>query len=149
VFLILECEIKKLIKLKDLHNVGITINWARSAIEGKNLEKPLEHIKLAIEYNLLSGLIFSGVSMVDRNYGSWKDTHMPFSKSYNVKHYEKNSLLNHENIKKTLNLLDINNLDYLGIKINAIPLSEINIERRVGLNKDAVYILDNILKELN
>jgi hypothetical protein len=148
-FLSLECEIKTLIKLKDLHNVGITINWARSAIEGKNLEKPLEHIKLAIEYNLLSGLIFSGVSMVDRNYGSWKDTHMPFSKSYNVKHYEKNSLLNHENIKKTLNLLDINNLDYLGIKINAIPLSEINIERRVGLNKDAVYILDNILKELN
>ena len=74
---------------------------------------------------------------------------MPFSKSYNVKHYEKNSLLSHENILKTLNLLDINNLDYLGIKILAMPLSEINIEKRVGLNKDAIYILDNILEELN
>jgi len=148
-FLSLESEIKTLIKLKDLHNVGITINWARSAIEGKNVVRPLEHIKLALEYNLLSGLIFSGVSMVDLNYGSWKDTHMPFTKSYNVKHYEKNSLLNHENINNTLNLLDINNLDYLGIKINAMPLSEVNIERRVGLNKDAIYILDNILEELN
>ena len=49
----------------------------------------------------------------------------------------------------TLNLLDINNLDYLGIKINAMTLSEVNIERRVGLNKDAIYILDNILEELN
>jgi len=58
-------------------------------------------------------------------------------------------LLNHENINKTLNLLDINNLDYLGIKINSMPLSDNSIERRVGLNKDAIYILDNILEELN
>ena len=58
-------------------------------------------------------------------------------------------MLNRENINKTLKLIDINNLDYLGIKINSMPLSEINIERRVGLNEDAVYILDNILKELN
>jgi hypothetical protein len=148
-FLSLESEIKTLIQFQDLYDVGITINWARSAIEGKNVVRPLEHIKLALEYNLLSGLIFSGVSMADINYGSWKDTHMPFSKSYNVKYYEKNSLLNRENINKTLKLIDINNLDYLGIKINSMPLSEINIERRVGLNEDAVYILDNILKELN
>ena len=148
-FLSIENEIDTLLKISSSYNVGITINWARSAIEGKNVVRPLEHIKLALEYNFLSGLIFSGVSISDRNYGSWKDNHMPFSKSYNVKHYEKNSLLSHENILKTLNLLDINNLDYLGIKILAMPLSEINIEKRVGLNKDAIYILDNILEELN
>jgi len=147
-FLSLESEINTLIKLKDSYDVGITINWARSAIEGKDVTRPLEHIKLALDNNLLSGLIFSGVSKNDINYGAWKDTHMPFSKSYSAKYYEKNSLLNYKNIRKSLKLVDLNNLDYLGIKINSMPMNEINIAKRVGLNVDAICILDNILFEL-
>ena len=144
-FLTLEDEIEVLLKLSNIYNVGITINWARSAIEGKNSDKPLEHIKLALKYNLLSGLIFSGTSKDDENYGSWSDSHMPFAESYGVDNFERNSLLTYENIFNTLKLIDLKNLDYLGIKL----LSDTSdMDRRVGLNKDAIYILENIISEL-
>jgi hypothetical protein len=144
-FLTLEDEIEVLLKLSNIHNVGITINWARSAIEGKNSDKPLEHIKLALKYNLLSGLIFSGTSKDDENYGSWSDSHMPFAESYDVDNFERNSLLTYENIFNTLKLIDLKHLDYLGIKL----LSDTSdMDRRVGLNKDAIYILENIISEL-
>ena len=147
-FLTLQSEIDILLKLSDRHDVGITINWARSAIEGKDIYKPLEHIKLALKYNLLSGLVFSGVSDNDKNYGSWKDMHMPFAKSYDVKYFEKNSLLTYESISTTLKLVDLNVLDYLGIKLLSLPLDTFDIDRRVGLNKDAIFILENIISEL-
>ena len=148
-FLTLKNEIEVLSIFSDIYDVGITINWARSAIEGKDIYMPLEHIKLAIKSNLLSGLIFSGVSDNDKNYGSWKDTHMPIAQSYNVDYYEKNSLLTHENISNALNLLDLNSLDYLGIKLLSMPVENSQIERRVGLNRDAIFILEEIISELN
>ena len=123
-------------------NIGIIINWARSAIEGKNVETPVEHIKLALKNNILSGLMFSGVSDNDNRYGNWKDMHMPFAQSFNTKFYEKKSLLTHENIIKTLKLLNVNDLDYLGVKLLSIPIGGSSLKRRVGVNKDAIKILN-------
>ena len=141
-FLTIEDEIKTLIELQDMHNVGITINWARSAIEGRNISKPLEHIEMALKNNILSGLIFSGVSDNDIQYGSWKDTHMPFAQSFDVKFYEENSFLTYENIINTLKSLNVNDLDYLGIKLLSMPIESATIERRIGINYDAVSILN-------
>ena len=141
-FLTMEDEVKTLVELKDLNNIGITINWARSAIEGKNVETPVEHIKLALKNNILSGLMFSGVSDNDNRYGNWKDMHMPFAQSFNTKFYEKKSLLTHENIIKTLKLLNVNDLDYLGVKLLSIPIGGSSLKRRVGVNKDAIKILN-------
>ena len=73
------------------------------------------------------------------------DTHMPFAQSYNLQFYEQNSLLTLINIKNTLKIVDVDNLDYLGIKLLSMPLNNTNIERRVGLNRDAISILNNIL----
>jgi len=141
-FLTIEDEIKTLIELQGMHNVGITINWARSAIEGRDTSKPLEHIELALKSNILSGLMFSGVSDNDNRYGNWKDMHMPFAQSFNTKFYEKKSLLTHENIIKTLKLLNVNDLDYLGVKLLSIPIGGSSLKRRVGVNKDAIKILN-------
>jgi hypothetical protein len=148
-FFSIEDEIKVLSKFSDNQNVGIMINWGRSAIEGRSSAKPLEHLKLVSENNLLSGLIFSGVSDNDELYGSWSDTHMPFSKSYDVINYEENSLLSHEVITNVLSAVDIDKLDYLGIKLLSMPVDTSSIERRVGLNKDAITILNNVISELN
>jgi hypothetical protein len=147
-FLTLEDEILVLSKLLDSYEIGITINWARSAIEGKNVNKPLKHIKLANKFNLLSGLMFSGTTDNDKNYGKWKDMHMPFARSCNVKYFEQNSLLTYENISNVLKSVDINKLDYLGIKLLSMPLGDSDISRRVGLNQDAIFILENIISEL-
>jgi len=144
-FLTIEDEVKTLIELKDLHDVGMTINWARSAIEGRNTSKPIEHIKMALKNNILSGLMFSGVSDNDIQYGSWKDTHMPFSKNENVQFFEENSLLTQEEISNTLNIVDLDSVDYLGVKLLSMPIDSSTIDRRVGLNSDAVSILNKIL----
>ncbi len=141
-FLTIEDEIKTLTELQDLHDVGMTINWARSAIEGRNTSKPIEHIRLALKNNILSGLMFSGVSDNDDQYGSWKDTHMPFAQSFDVKFYEENSFLTYENIINTLKSLNVNDLDYLGIKLLSMPIESATIERRIGINYDAVSILN-------
>ena len=148
-FLTIEEEIEVLQQLSNQQNVGMLINWGRSAIEGRSSTKPLDHLQLVSENNLLSGLIFSGVSANDPLYGSWADNHMPFSKSYNVKHYEKNSLLSQEVITRTLEILDFTKLDYLGIKLLAMPINTSRVERRVGVNKDAITILNTIISELN
>lgn len=148
-FFQLENELKALGTLSSEIELGVMINWARSAIEGRSDQKPVEHIKLASKKKMLSGLIFSGASIKDKNYGVWKDTHMPFAQSYGVNFYEKNSLLTKTAIMKTLTDVDLDKLDYLGIKLLSMPLESSSIERRVGLNKDAITILDNVIAEIH
>jgi len=147
-FMSLEDEIEAIISFREKYKVGLMLNWARSAIEGKSPARVIEHIKLASKNNLLSGFIFSGTAKGDAFYGSWKDTHMPFAKCYDESYFEKNSLLTKKNIKESLSLIDMNKLDYLGIKLLSMPMDSSPIERRVGLNKDAVSILNCATEEL-
>ena len=52
--------------------VGICINWGRSAIETRSAEGVVKHIKAAKEAGLLSGLMFSGASGKEIDYGVWR-----------------------------------------------------------------------------
>lgn len=144
-FISLDKELEVLEELSKDNNLGVTINWARSAIEGRSTDKPIEHLKLALGKNLLSGLMFSGVSKSDEQYGKWKDSHMPFGQSYGIANFEKNSLLTLENIKSCLSLIDIGKLDYLGVKLLAMPIGDSTIDRRVGVNRDAITILNHLI----
>jgi hypothetical protein len=145
-FFTLDDEIKALSKLSTSNNLGITINWARSAIEGRSSNKPIEHLKLVLKHNMLSGLIFSGVSDKDERYGPWRDTHMPFARSFDVEFYEESSLLTLDNVTRSLNCVEVERLDYLGIKLLSMPIDSSSIDRRVGINRDAISILNQILK---
>jgi len=147
-FFTLNDEIELLENLSNDYNLGVTINWARSAIEGRSSEKPIEHLKLVSQHEMLSGLMFSGVSNNDERYGQWKDTHMPFAQSFDVKHYEENSLLTQDNVSNTLKEVDLDKLDYLGIKLLTIPVDTSSIEKRVGVNRDAITILNNIISKI-
>jgi hypothetical protein len=72
---------------------------------------------------------------------------MPFSKVYSIENYEKNSLLNKKNIKITIKTLADTKLDYIGIKLQVLPRGNyLDLNRMVGVNLDAIYILN---KELN
>jgi hypothetical protein len=82
------------------------------------------------------------VSDNDDQYGSWKDTHMPFAQSGDMQFFEENSFLTQENISNTLDAIDINSIDYLGIKLLSMPIDNSTIDRRVGLNYDAVSLLN-------
>jgi hypothetical protein len=142
----LDQEIEVLQSLARDHEVGILINWGRSAIEGRSSQTPVEHLKMAIEYNLLSGLIFSGTSSADELYGSWNDNHMPFAQAFDVKHFEENSLLTQEAVQNSLAVVDLEKLDYIGVKLLSMPLDSHDIKRRIGLNEDAIFILNQMMK---
>jgi len=148
-FLSIENEIDTLLKISHSHNVGITINWARSAIEERSYITPINHLKLVAKRNLLAGLIFSGTSENDILYGKWKDNHMPFSFSDSLDYHEVNSLLNFKNISETLASIDINKIDYLGVKLLSMPIDNFDIDRRVGINLEAISALDKILTMQN
>jgi hypothetical protein len=148
-FMSLDDEILVLKLLPDNFKIGMAINWARSAIEGRGSSTVIDHIKLARENNLLSGLIFSGVSGKDDSYGVWKDSHMPFEKSYGIKHFQEGSLLSKSNIRTTFEALDLQKFDYIGVKLLSMPIDGSSIERRVGVNRDAIAVLKHIRSELS
>jgi hypothetical protein len=148
-FMSIDEEIRALLSLADKTNIGLSINWARSAIEGRSSERVIEHINKVNKHQLLSGLIFSGTTINDEQYGEWTDLHMPFAQSYEIQNYEKNSLLTRENIKNTLSSVNLSEIDYLGFKLLAMPINEAPLVRRLGINKDAATVLNHLLAELN
>lgn len=146
-FMRLEDEIGVIEALSNKYNVGMTVNWGRSVIEGKNPVTADNHIRAVKSRNILSGLMFSGTSIHDANYGGWQDNHMPFAQSYNSIYYEEKSLLTKNNIMSAISEADVNSIDYVGIKLLSSPVELSNVERRVGINRDACIVLDRIIAE--
>jgi len=149
-FLSIEDEIESILNLdlKFSSNIGIVINWGRSAIEYKDIKGPLIHIEQAIHNNILSGLMFSGTTDNNDNlYGAWSDLHMPPSNYLDFKFFESESLMSYDNIKKTLVKSDFEKLDFIGIKLLAQPSSS-SIEKRVGINRDAMTLIDLAINEI-
>ena len=58
--------------------VGVTVNWGRSAVEGRDAAIPLAHVRSAAERGVLSGVMFSGAGPEASQYGyPWIDGHLP------------------------------------------------------------------------
>lgn len=60
------------------YDVSICINWARSAIEGRNTVLPLTHTQQVKRAGKLGALMFSGTTQTGE-YGEWQDLHAPFA----------------------------------------------------------------------
>jgi hypothetical protein len=143
-FLSIEDEIDVLNKLNKHCEVplGLVINWGRSVLEARRCDGALEHIKLARANGLLQGLMFSGVSDQDSDYGVWKDTHMPAAKvtadSYGAEH----SLMTEAEIHRCLAACEGELPPILGIKIGVRPRGT-SVADRVAYNRDTLAILDS------
>lgn len=149
-FLSLDEEIMAILEVnKNPENaIGLTINWARSAIETKSNEGPVKHVRAANKNNILSGIMFSGTGPSSKLYGDWSDLHWPVAKEDFIKYYQKESLMSLENMKKTLKECNISELLYIGVKVLSMPIEESSMERRIGVNKDAMKVLNKSIKEL-
>ena len=71
---------------------------------------------------------------------------MPPAKAYDMSFYEEDSLMTAENIEATLTACNMPMLEYIGIKLLAMPEST-SIDRRIGLNCDAMKLLDMVLSK--
>lgn len=141
-FMLLADEITaiKYVNNKLNSDIGISINWGRSAIETRSTEGPLLHIKQAYQSGLLKGLVFSGVSGVESPYGQWKDTHMPHEQAFDVSSYAQGSLLTVDEMARSLEQCSVEELDFIGGKISIRP-NEANVEKRISYIKGLLSLL--------
>lgn len=138
-FLLLEDEIEV---LSEIGGYGFVLNWARSAIEGRSVTTPLEHIKMTNAAHLLKGFFFSGCTDdVSSESGAWKDVHMPPKAIISSPYLQPESLMGAKEIRQTFSLLDDD--VYLGIKV-LDGAREKTLERSIGLTVDTIKALDSI-----
>lgn len=149
-FLSINEEIEAILEANEnsTKTIGLTINWARSAIETRSEMGPVEHVKKAHENKILSGVMFSGTSPKCESYGDWSDLHLPVAHEDGIEYFEKDSLMSLENMKNTLKECDINSLSYLGVKVLSMPIEQSSMDRRIGINNDTMKILNKIIKDL-
>jgi hypothetical protein len=149
-FLKLEEEIEVINIVNEKHDadIGLIINWGRSAIELQDVNGAKRHIELANQHNLLHGLMFSGTTNNDANlYGRWSDLHMPPAPHQKNQFGESESLMSLSEINNVLSVCDFSTLGYLGIKLLAMP-NDSTIEKRVGINYGAMMMIDEVVEEL-
>jgi hypothetical protein len=126
-------------------DIGISINWGRSAIETRSVLGPIEHIKMAYDSKLLKGIIFSGASDREGPYGQWKDSHMPPAQAFNIPSYASGSLMTIAQIEKSLQQCDCHQLDFIGGKISLSP-NEASVSERVGYIQSLLTLLNKAIK---
>ena len=140
-FLALDEEIKIITAVNAAQgsNIGVVINWGRSAIETRSVEGVLEHIKRAKSSGLLAGLMFSGVSDKDTPYIAWKDSHMPHAQELNT-FGAQGSLMTTEVMQQCLLAANAQALPIVGLKYGIRPL-EAPLEERVAYLKSGLDII--------
>ena len=122
--------------------LGVVINWGRSVFETRRVEGAAEHISMAQQAGALAGVMFSGVSDKDSEYGAWRDSHQPAQSSKLVKYGEAGSWMTEQAMQQCL--ASCNNakaLPILGVKIGVRPHSA-TIDTRLGYIRDTLAILD-------
>ena len=118
----------------------MTINWGRSAIEGRSPATALQHLEAVVRAGLLGGVMFSGVSDVDTAWGpAWEDAHLPPSGADPVLAASAPSLLGASEIARALNVAG-QQMAYVGVKV-CVPPEAVPPEQRVALARAALHLL--------
>lgn len=121
-------------------NVGISLNWGRSAIELRNPDRVTEHITYAAASGLLQGLMVSGASDRKSILGpAWTDAHHPFQASTLHPHGEPTSLLTEERLTKAFTAAGP--LGWAGVKVGFVG-GPGGLSSRVTMIADALDALD-------
>ena len=100
-FLPLATEIAVLTELRATgHETGLVVNWGRSVIESHDPQTAEAHIQAARHAGVLSGLMFSGCSPQETDFGyPWIDAHLP---AQEIQDAPQSSLLNKHQISRCL-----------------------------------------------
>ena len=115
------------------YEIGVCINWARSAIEGRNTTLPLVHTRQAQQAGKLRGLMFSGTTE-NGPYGEWQDLHAPFAP------FCPESLLTVDSANALFQVAAPESLSFTGIKLLEIDANA-SVGHRVEILRDGINAL--------
>lgn len=115
-------------------DISVCINWARSAIEGRNTTRPAEHVQAALKAGKLGALMFSGTTATGE-YGDWQDLHAPFSS------FCAESLMTTEHVKTLFTAASAATLKFSGIKLLEINANA-NVDHRIAILRDGISAMN-------
>ncbi len=142
-FLELSEELGVLAAIGD-ERLGVTVNWGRSAIEGRSTRTPPEHVALAAQAGLLSGIMFSGASDVEGPWGApWSDGHIAPRGAGATSSAWSASLLGDDEIHETIAAAGGTWHGYLGVKVTATPAAT-SVTERLLVGSRALEIVAGI-----
>lgn len=118
--------------------IGVCINWARSAIEGRNAALPVEHVRAALEAGKLDALMFSGTTITGE-YGEWQDLHAPFSS------FCADSLLSAEQATTLFTAASAATLKFSGIKLLEIDANA-SVSHRIAILRDGISAMKKAIR---
>ena len=96
--------------------VGLWLNWGRSAIELRDADAVTDQLAAGAESGRLAGLTLSGSSAVDGPYGpAWADAHLPLFSADPASY----SLLDDEHLRTAL--IAVADAPWLGVKVSRMP----------------------------
>ncbi len=127
---------------------GVTVNWGRSAIEGRAAATAVEHIQSAVAADALTGLMFSGAAGRPGPFGEpWLDAHLPPSTEddpefADLRAVESTSLLGPAEIAAALRAC-AGAAQFTGIKIGVRP-TDLPLDERVDYLRTAVELIDRV-----
>lgn len=126
--------------------LGVSINWGRSAIEGRSARTPVEHVRAAAEAGLLRAVVFSGAAASDTPWGSaWGDQHIAPRGSDPVLEASVGSLLGADEIVQTLQAARGATLEAVGIKVTARP-EDADVEERLAVARASLRMVSEALR---
>jgi hypothetical protein len=118
----------------------LTVNWGRSAIEGRSASTPVEHVRAAAVAGLLGGVMFSGVTDQVSAWGEpWADGHIAPAGDDPALSASVVSLLGPEQVAATLDAAG-GAARYLGLKVTTQP--DAVPDERVAVARAALALLD-------
>ncbi|HUJ73511.1 MAG TPA: DUF4862 family protein [bacterium] len=125
--------------------LGMTLNWGRSALEGRNATLPLEHVRSMRAAGRLRGIIFSGCTASHPLWGAWQDTHAPFGPAFGLPFTVPESLLTAQAARECLAAAPVDELALLGFKIKPLPDS-LPVSERVDWLRGTAAVLDRCVE---
>ena len=128
---------------------AMTVNWGRSAIDGRSARTPVEHVTALRDAGRLGGVMFSGATDHESVYGvPWLDAHLPPSTGAETEFAdlrsgtEATSLLGPAQIRATLHAAG-GTQRFTGLKISVRP-AELDAATRIEHVRAALELLGRV-----
>lgn len=120
--------------------LGLSINWGRSAIEGRSSQTAVAHVQAAAAAGVLRALVLSGASAVDSPWGpAWADAHIPPRGDDAALQASSSSLLGLDEMVATLRVAG--RIPWLAVKVSVRP-KDASVATRLAVARAALTQLD-------